>query len=564
MPRKKLTLTQEVDNLKERLSSETSNREMLEEALGVLEQQISEQGWINLFGGNGKELSKPALDTLYDLARLYWLKNPLIKRGVEVQALYVFAQGMTVKADDQNVQVVVKRFMDDRKNIAALTGHQAWLQNEREIALSGNLFIALISDKLSTGRVIARTIPLYEILDILCNPEDSKEPWYYHRSFLSTSIDPATGTPKSTQLKAYYPDWRYNPKEGEKYDKIGGEQVMWNQPVFHLKTNCLSDMKYGVSEVYAGIDWALAYKKFLENWSKLVESYARFAWNMTTKGGSKAITAAKTKIEGAVGERDKLTTQAREHGREVAGVLVSSDSVKMEAIRTQGMTTSADDARRLMLMVCSNSGIPEQIEACDPSTGNLATATAMERPLELQFKNRQQLWKDAWEQILQYAVQVAAGAKNYPGLDAKIEIDKITGEKIVLIKTDQGEEERPKITVTFPPLLEHDVLKVITAIEEGATLSGKPLAGTMDLQTVATLILKALNVDNADEILLKLFPDKNILKMQTDYAQQQGDNATLAAQVGLLHPDTATNQALANAERDLKEAAKKAGKKHGK
>ena len=124
MTKKKPTLKEEIQVLRQEIESSANNQELLEEALSVLETQLQDQGWIKLFGG-GKELSKSALNTLYDLGRAYWLKNPLIRRAVEVQAPYVFAQGMTIQADHEPVDVVIQRFLKDRKNYNSISSHQA-------------------------------------------------------------------------------------------------------------------------------------------------------------------------------------------------------------------------------------------------------------------------------------------------------------------------------------------------------------------------------------------------------------------------------------------------------
>jgi hypothetical protein len=575
--RKRNQIEEDIENLKDRLSQEVNTRGYLEESIAELETQLQEQGWIQLFGSNiGKELSKSALDTLYDLARLYWLKNPLIRREVEVQALYVFGQGMEVKAQNDSVDVVVQRFLKDQKNQSSLTSHQAWIQNERELKLSGNLFVALITDP-NIGRVTARCIPLYEIVDIITNPEDRNDPWYYKRAYMQATLDPATGMVVTKQEEVYHPDWRYTPAKGEMYQTIGSKEVLWEQPVYHLKTNCLGDMKFGVPEVYSELDWAKAYKRFLENWSKLVEAYARFAFSLTSRGGKQAISAAKQKIQGAIGTQSDLTSDSSDKGRPTASIAAMTEGMKLETIRTQGATTSADDARRLMLMISSGSGIPEQILTGDPSTGNLATAKAMERPLELQFRNRQQLWIDTWNHILQYVVIAAAKAPNYKGLDTIEYEDPVTGEIQYFLKSTEGtgnggmeEQEGSKVSsigepividVTFPPLLEHDVLSTVQAIKLAATLDGQPLAGTMDLETVSREMMQAIQVDGYDEMVDEMFPEGSEKQMQTpfhaqqqqqaaDAAQLQADIQAKVAQANALNPDAAiqrkVNEAMEN------------------
>ena len=523
MTKKKVpSLEVQVAQLRNTLQASTDNQEFLEETLAILEQQIAEQGWISLFGGMGKELSKAALNTLYDLSRVYWLKNPLIKRPVDVQALYVFAQGMTVKGDHPTVDAVVQRFLTDRKNHVMIS-HQARMALEMDLRLAGNLFLALFTDP-DKGRVTVRVFPIYEILDVITNPDDRLEPWYYRRDYWVNKFDSSTGNVTPGVKTVYYPDWRYTPEE--RPTTIGTYEVMWDTPIMHIRTNHLPDWKFGVPELYAAIDWAQAYKRFLENWSKLVDAYARFAFSLTTKGGARAVAAGKAKIEAVFAKTDpslEMSETATIKQRPVGSTLSASEGVKLDTIRTQGATTSADDARRLLLMVSSVSGIPEQILAGDPSTGNLATAKVMERPLELQFKNRQQLWADIFEQILDYVIDKAIGSPNGLLKEDGTEIEDVfTGEIRYELKPDKEGKPIPRtVSVKFPPLLEHDTLAAIQSIVSGATLDGKPMAGTMDLQTIATQVMKALNVENADQVIADLFEPGQDPVMQTDAAKAQ-------------------------------------------
>ena len=558
MTKKKPTLKEEIQVLRQEIESSANNQELLEEALSVLETQLQDQGWIKLFGG-GKELSKSALNTLYDLGRAYWLKNPLIRRAVEIQALYVFAQGMTIQADHEPVDVVIQRFLKDRKNYNSISSHQAWMQNERDLALSGNLFFALFTTP-ETGRVIVRTIPFYEIAEIVCNPDDFKEPWFYRREFMITTFDDTTGnTSERTEIQ-YYPDWKYDPDE--KPDQIGSYKVNWDSPVYHVKTNCLPDMKYGVSELYSAIDWSQAYKRFLENWGKLTEAYTRFAWGITTKGGQAKVSAAKARMETLFAKTDPNTDEdlegtVRTKQLPVGGVFTSTEGVTLNAIRTQGATTSMEDARRLMLMVASASGIPEQILTGDPSTGNLATAKAMERPLELQFRNRQTFWVDTWWDLCQYVIDQAIEAGELPGIK---EEDPYTGEiTYYLLATPDADDETQKqitrdVTITFPPLLEHDVLQTVQAIISAATIDNKTLAGTMDRKTMAGLLLRALKVENAEGILDTL-PEEPQYDRVT--APPTPDTGGYGGFSGIDYTEESLNNLLKDTIKDVQNAARK-------
>ena len=395
-----------------------------------------QDGWIAISATGGKELTKAALDIAEGWGRAYWIKNPLIRRVIELQALYLFAQGMTIKAESPLVDEVVQAFMNDRKNKAALTSHQARKQNERALFTSGNRFFVFFPNE-STGTVRVRTIPFSEIREVIKNPDDSLEPWFYRRDYTVAPIDYAHGTVTAKTETAYYPDWQYKPED--KPDNIGGKPIMWDNPVYHVKTNCLDDMTYGIPETLSIIDWAKAYKRFLENLATVWEAHARIAQTITTTGGPRAVAAAKARYEATFGEVDKLSGDNLDVGRPVGSTITKSTGVSIEPFRTAGSTTSVDDGRPLRLMVGSGSGTPDQMLAADPSTGNLATARAMERPLELQFRDRQTLWADVFGDILEYvidqSIQAPAGKLSKVGT---MEIDDDGNEVCILTGTDEN------------------------------------------------------------------------------------------------------------------------------
>jgi len=53
--------------------------DLLVERLAVLEDQLSERGWQRI-GNNTREFTREGLRAISRMVRIYWLKNPLIKR----------------------------------------------------------------------------------------------------------------------------------------------------------------------------------------------------------------------------------------------------------------------------------------------------------------------------------------------------------------------------------------------------------------------------------------------------------------------------------------------------
>lgn len=500
--------------LTEQLRQLANNEELLREGLAELELAIDAQGWQRMFGEFDREFSRSGLRDIMKISRLMFLKNPLVNRAVTLQAIYVWAQGVQITSTDEDVQTVVDAFWQDERNQAELTAHQARTMKEQDLQVLGNLFFALFTS-VSDGATVIRTLPPEEIDEIICNPEDAKDPWYYKRTWTAPVVNFGSGVTTLKTQTAYYPDIRYSSEE--RPATIGGKPVMWDSPVYHVRVGGLSDMQFGVPETYQAIDWARAYNQFLENWSTIVAAYSRFAFKLTSKGGKAGIAAAKTRIGTTYGSGGSGETNPPP----VTGAtFIAGEGTDITPVKTSGATTSADDARRLLLMVCAGFGMPESFFG-DVSVGTLATAKSLDRPTELKFRDRQELWKSILDTILQYVVARSKSAANG---------------KMRLVGKQSA--ERAPIEIYFPPILEHDITEQMNAIVTGATLNGSTLADTMDRETLSKLVLNALGVPNAREII-------DLLKAQWEAEDAQADDAQTAPPVD---PD------VAEAVRGLREA----------
>lgn len=470
--------------------------EYLVERLAELELSLEDLNWTRLTQELNRDLSRDGLKRILALSRFHFLKNPLINRAVLVQAYYIWAQGIEIEAVDEKVDEVVQAFLNNRQNRVELTSHQARTMKEMDLQVLGNLFFVFFPNKLM-GTVVLRSIPVEEISDIVTSPDDSKEPWYYKRMWTDHVLQPDSGQYIDTPRTAYYPDCDYLPKKQPK--TIGGNPVMWGTPVKHVRVGGLSDMKWGIPETYCALDWAKAHTEFMSDWATMIRSYALFAWNLVTKGGKQGVAAAKSRLNTTLATTG-IITQDR-NPPPVAGATFISGSAdqKLEPIKTSGATTSADEGRQMKLMVSAGTGIPEHMFG-DINSGNLATAKALDRPTELKFRDRQTLWSDVIDDILQYVISWQVAARNL------------------------SEDVDRTIKRTFPPILEHDVLSTVQAIVAAATLSGDQKANTLTDEETTRQLASALNIPDVDDLIDRLHFDKDgMLPPAEEPAQPEAD-----------------------------------------
>lgn len=497
----------EVVKLHEEIQQLSNNNELLIERLADLELALEDRDYLRMTMDSDREFSREGLRRISRIARMSYLKNPLIQRTVNVKRLYVWGQGINIKAQDGDINDVLQKFMDDPKNQQELTSHEARMMKEVDLEIDGNIFFVFFPN-VSTGRVRMRSIPFDEIADILTDPNDRKSPWFYKRQWMDAYFDMSTGVPLPASHTEYYPDWQYDPVD--KPPTMGGFKINWDTPVYHIKLGGFSDWRFGVSEVYAALDWARAYKSFLENWSSLVAAYARFAWQLKTSGGAAGIAQAKTKLATTISAGTQNTFPETNPPSVTAGTFIKSgDQVDMQPVRTAGATTTASDGRQLLLMVAAVAGLPETFYG-DATAGSLATARSLDRPTELMMEDRRTWWKSSHDRIFDYvvmwAIKASGGALAGKGQVIENVVDGQYEKSIEWGKGKDGEDINDHIDIEFNPLVQTDMMQRVTAIVNAATLTGLPLADTLDLQTVTRMLLIALGQDDVDELMDHMFP----------------------------------------------------------
>ncbi len=502
--------------------------ELLQERLAELELSIEDSGWLRQGALYEREFSPMGLRRLRRLARLSYLKNPLINHAARLQADYVWGQGVAISAANEVVNELVQAWLNDRKNATELTGHLARWMSEIELQVEGEVFIALFTN-ISTGWVRMRKIHPDEIDDIVYNPQDSRDPWFYKRVWGLQEFDPFQGnTGAQREQTTYHPDWRYDPEAPGapgRPEAINGAPVMWDAPIYHIKVGGFSDMSRGIPEVYSALDWARAVKDDLEAYATVKKALARFAWNLQVKGGKGAVAAGKT----------KLTTTLAQDGSSAAdtnpppvtgSTFIGSEGASLQPMRTAGSAPSPDEGARLWLMVSAGTGLPQTMLSGDTDVGNLATARSLDRPTELKMNGRQTLWADIYQDLFTYVIEQAVVRPNGP-LSGVVISDPVSQQRT--LKTplgDDGEPQSYRVDIRFPSILERDPLERVKAVTNAATLGSTTgvSAGMLDDRTITRLLLSALNVTEVDELLNELYPDN-----ATDRQIQQDTLGLVAA-----------------------------------
>ncbi len=468
------------------------------ESLAQLELAQEDIDWLKT-AFTGQEFSKDFITQIYDQAVTSYIANPLTNHGVNVKGNYVFGQGVTIKGESPDVDRLWQLFWDQPANRIEFTTVQALFLKEVDLQTEGNLFITMFTTP-STGAVKVRSIITSEIVDVITNPEDAKEPWFYLRRWQERKMsDQGMWTPGS-ERKAVYPAWNYRPNNMTAM--FGEIPIIWNAPVYHQKVGGTSHMRFGVTEFYSALDWVQAMKEAMEDYATVRSSHARWGWQSIVKGGKEGVAAMKAKIGTTFGSS---STAAETSPSPVPGsvALSANGMAELQVMRTAGAQAAPDEARMLSVLAGAGFGLPYSILTGDADKSNLATAKSLDRPTELMMNMRRMLWTTIFTDICSYLVYASVRAPNGV-VKGKIVEDDWGTPTVDLGKDEEGEPIKTSIVVTWPPILEHDVSETVTAIIMAATLDGKADAGIFDLETIIGLLGNAVGVDNVGDVIDKM------------------------------------------------------------
>lgn len=473
----------------------------LRETIQELETELAREGFsrIDGFGSDARNFSRQALRDITRQSFLFWLKNPLVRRGVDVISDYVWGQGINVNIEDDKVEETWNGFIDHPHNQDNLFGHQARVKRDQDLSVNGNVFFVLFTDP-STGQVQLSDLPFDEIDDRIDNPQDSSEPWFYRRKWTVNLPNFETGKVEQQKREALYPDINYRPLGAERPSTFGDLPIRWQTPMMHVSDGGASNMKFAVPITYPALAWARAYNVYLENWIKLVRSLARFAWDMQVKGGQSKIDTAQTALNTTI-----TSTTGETNSPPVSGaVWIHGEGGQMTPISTRGATMSLEDGRRIMLMVAAALGLPETFFG-DVSVGTLATGKTLDRPTELRMKRRQSLWQDVYEQLGGFAMEQSARAPMgvLRGLGAMQMDERTRQERFVW-----SDALDTTLEAKFPQILERDMESEVRAWSTAATANGLPIQA-MDMETYAAGIFAALRVPDPQEKAKELFGNED-------------------------------------------------------
>ena len=248
-------------------------------------------GWQKI--GQVGDLTQISLDEAKTVSKKlhgYMESNPLLSRGREVRASYLFSSKYeigTVGAESK-ITSQQQNIIDRIKNQEAVFSMEALERLEAERYSAGQVFV--LFDRQSKN---FQHISFQEIGDIIYNPDDSSEVWYVRREWTAVMVR-ADGSTGPVTKKFYYPASTYDGGADGYASKINNIQVDDTKRMIVDRVNVQAGGNLGIPDSFAAAPWALAYSAYLSDGSKVLAALAEWAWLVKPKKRNPAERAAAT------------------------------------------------------------------------------------------------------------------------------------------------------------------------------------------------------------------------------------------------------------------------------
>lgn len=220
----------------------------------------------------------------------YMESNPLLSRGREVRASYLFSSSYEIGTEGAETKITPQQqnIIDRPKNQNAVFSMEALERLESERYSAGQVFVLY-----NRGTKDFQHISFQEIGDIIYNPDDSSEIWYVKREWSSVIVR-ADGSTGQVDNKYYYPTSTYDGGESGFAQYINNVQVDDTKRMIVDRVNVQAGGNLGIPDSFAAAPWALAYSAYLSDGSKVLAALAEWAWLVKPKKRNPAERAAAT------------------------------------------------------------------------------------------------------------------------------------------------------------------------------------------------------------------------------------------------------------------------------
>lgn len=406
------------------------------EAAGATVEPDDEEGWRRLSGDAERDLSPLSQARMRETALYLWDANLLANRIIELPLAYMLAEGVELRAADEDMQETIQRFWTDPINSMDVK----LPKKVRELAIFGEqvwpTFVNAVDGHVRLGYLDPALIET-----VVVDPDNPEQP------IGIVTVRDKKGRALRYRVIVNGPESVFT----QRTQAI--RETFTDGEAFFFTVNDLSVSRRGRSDLRAPADWVDGYDQFLFGEIERYNFLRAFVWDVTIAGADEA----------------KVKQRAREIKPPTPGsVRVHNDSETWSAVSPEiGAYESAAAGRLFRNHVLGGATIPEHWFGGGGDV-NRATGESMGEPTFKAFSMRQRFLKHMLESVGRYVIR----------------------QKLIAQSSEPDWwDERLAVEAVFPEMTARDTTKYASALAQVVAAVNMAIeAGRMSDETGVALI----------------------------------------------------------------------------
>lgn len=374
-----------------------------------------ESEWRKLTGDSSRDLSPLTLERSQEISYYLWEQNLVANRMIELEVAYIFGEGFSIKADDNEVQGWIDSFINHPTNKLK----SKFPKKMRELKLFGNqVWPTFVNDV--NGQVRLGYLDPVQIAQIITDPDNIEQP---------------IGVTTKKNHKGEYKRYRVivNGDEEELFtDRTRRIREQFTDgDIFFYKINDLSNSKFGRPDLLAQADWLDGYDQFLFGEMDRAQFLRAFVWTLEIAGATE----------------DEINNWARKIAPpKPNSVQITNDKMKWDA-STPGLQAAdtSELAKTLRNHSLGGATMPTHWYGGTDDV-NRSSGESMGEPTFKMYSMRQNLAGEILSDMISYVIRQRVLAKDGSEPDLN--------------------EDRYKFEVQWPEMTSRDTTKYASALQQ--------------------------------------------------------------------------------------------------
>jgi len=457
------------------MSPESMLRSLGEMDNRLIDLLLSQRGQMRLIPTADRMQQWSENDRLAAVADSRWMYHydVMVWRAVQMWTDFGFGQNVIVEPADEALAKVWEEFWKARRNRSVI-GQRKIHTLSNALLTDGEYFLIFYVSTLD-GTCTIRRLSTDRILEIKTDHDDPDVKLFYVQNT-------ATG-------QVWYPDWQASAEQLDAYLAANplpdgakrADEIRENTHVVAMHVALDDDGGRGWPQLRRALDWARAYKDFLQNRASVAAAVAMYVDRLKVKGGQRA-------VDNVIDRLQSHFARSTEAGIDRNPTPPAGSTwVENEAIARERMplTTGAGDAQvdgmTIAGQFASGAGIPLHYLNRSDAMQNRAIAQESGRPWYEQIQRYQSFWVDVLSDIVEVVGRMAVTYGNNKTI------------------TDYAVE------VTLDSPSDNDIAEIVSAL---AAIADAASSGVLDaevgnraVEELTRLALSALGVRDADSLL---------------------------------------------------------------